>query len=164
MKISPLAGKPAPPTMLVNVSSLITANYGNVPDTSVPAQRISFGIPGHRGSAFENSFNESHVLAISQTICRYRKQQGIDGALFPGIDSHALSVPALSPQRPGDLDARAVSESHGCTTARCTTNLAASRELAAGIGEQSGSETACSTLHVACAGHRPDASPAGSLY
>jgi len=96
MKISPLAGKPAPPTMLVNVSSLITAYYSNVPDASVPGQRISFGTSGHRGSAFENSFNESHVLAISQAVCQYRKQQGIDGPLFLGIDTHALSVPAFT--------------------------------------------------------------------
>ncbi len=82
--------------MLVNVSSLITAYYSNVPDTSVPGQRISFGTSGHRGSAFENSFNESHVLAISQAICQYRKQQGIDGPLFMGIDTHALSVPAFT--------------------------------------------------------------------
>ncbi len=96
MKTSPLAGKLAQPTMLVNVPRLITAYYSNMPDTSVPGQRVAFGTSGHRGSAFENSFNEWHVLAISQAICQYRKQQGIDGPLFLGIDTHALSVPAFT--------------------------------------------------------------------
>jgi phosphoglucomutase len=91
---NPLAGKPAMPAMLVNVPRLITAYYTGVPDPSVPAQRVAFGTSGHRGSAFENSFNEHHVLAISQAICEYRKRQGIDGPLFLGIDTHALSVPA----------------------------------------------------------------------
>jgi phosphoglucomutase len=94
MKTSPLAGKLAPPSMLVNVPRLITAYYSNLPDASVPGQRVAFGTSGHRGSSLDNSFNESHVLAISQAICQYRKQQGIDGPLFLGIDTHALSVPA----------------------------------------------------------------------
>ena len=96
MKIGPLAGKPAQPTMLVNVPRLITAYYSNMPDASVPGQRVAFGTSGHRGSAFENSFNEWHVLAISQAICEYRRQQGIDGPLFLGIDTHALSEPAFT--------------------------------------------------------------------
>lgn len=96
MKISPLAGKPATPAMLVNVSRLVTAYYSNVPDPSVPAQRVAFGTSGHRGCAFENNFNEWHVLAISQAICDYRKQQGINGPLFLGIDTHALSEPACA--------------------------------------------------------------------
>ncbi|MES2407367.1 MAG: phosphoglucomutase (alpha-D-glucose-1,6-bisphosphate-dependent) [Pseudomonadota bacterium] len=96
MKISPLAGKPATPAMLVNVSRLITAYYSNVPEPAVPAQRVAFGTSGHRGGAFENSFNEWHVLAISQAICDYRKQQRIDGPLFLGIDTHALSEPAYA--------------------------------------------------------------------
>jgi phosphoglucomutase len=82
--------------MLVNVPRLITAYYSNLPDPAVPAQRVAFGTSGHRGSAFENSFNEWHVLAISQAICDYRTQQGIDGPLFLGIDTHALSEPALT--------------------------------------------------------------------
>ncbi|MEO7622135.1 MAG: alpha-D-glucose phosphate-specific phosphoglucomutase, partial [Gallionella sp.] len=94
MKTSPLAGKLAPPSLLVNVPRLITAYYSNLPDASVPGQRVAFGTSGHRGSSLDNSFNESHVLAISQAICQYRKQQGIDGPLFLGIDTHALSVPA----------------------------------------------------------------------
>jgi phosphoglucomutase len=91
-----LAGKPAQPTMLVNVPRLITAYFSNLPDPSVPAQRVAFGTSGHRGSSFENSFNEWHVLAMSQAICDYRTQQGIDGPLFLGIDTHALSEPAYA--------------------------------------------------------------------
>jgi phosphoglucomutase len=94
MKISPLAGKPAEPSMLVNVPKLVTAYYTEVPEPSMPSQRVAFGTSGHRGSAFDKTFNEWHVLAISQAICRYRKQRGIDGPLFLGIDTHALSVPA----------------------------------------------------------------------
>jgi phosphoglucomutase len=94
MKISPLAGHPAPPAMLLDVSKLVTAYYTEVPDPSVPVQRVAFGTSGHRGSAFERTFNEWHVLAISEAICRYRRRQGIDGPLFLGFDTHALSVPA----------------------------------------------------------------------
>ncbi len=96
MKISPLAGKPAEPSMLVNVPRLVTSYFIEVPEPSVPGQRVAFGTSGHRGSAFEKSFNEWHVLAITQAICRYRMQQGIDGPLFLGIDTHALSVPAAA--------------------------------------------------------------------
>jgi phosphoglucomutase len=96
MKVSPLAGKPADPASLVNVPNLVTAYYANAPDPFVPAQRVAFGTSGHRGSAFENSFNEGHILAISQAICLHRKQQKIDGPLFLGMDTHALSVPALA--------------------------------------------------------------------
>jgi phosphoglucomutase len=94
MKGSPLAGKPAEPSMLVNVPKLITAYYTETPDPSIPEQRISFGTSGHRGSAFEKAFNEWHILAISQAICLYRKHQKIDSPLFLGMDTHALSVPA----------------------------------------------------------------------
>ena len=96
MNISPLAGKPVDPASLVNVPNLITAYYTEIPDPSVPEQRVVFGTSGHRGSAFEKSFNEWHILAISQSICLYRKQQGIDGPLFLGMDTHALSIPALA--------------------------------------------------------------------
>ncbi len=94
MNVSPLAGKPAEPSMLVNVPRLVTAYYSERPDPSVPGQRVAFGTSGHRGSAFEKSFNEWHILAISQAICLYRAQQKIDGPLFLGMDTHALSVPA----------------------------------------------------------------------
>jgi len=93
-RISSFAGKPAPPSSLVNVAKLVTAYYADVPDPSVPAQRVAFGTSGHRGSAFDRSFNEWHVLAITQAICQYRKSANIDGPLFLGIDTHALSEPA----------------------------------------------------------------------
>ena len=93
--VNPLAGKLAQPSSLVNVPRLITAYYSNLPDPAIPAQRVAFGTSGHRGSAFENSFNEWHVLAITQAICQYRRQQGINGPLFLGIDTHALSEPAF---------------------------------------------------------------------
>jgi phosphoglucomutase len=94
MNINPLAGKPAEPSMLVNVPRLVTAYYAQMPEPSVPRQRVAFGTSGHRGSAFDNTFNEWHVLAISQAVCEYRKKQGIDGPVFLGIDTHALSAPA----------------------------------------------------------------------
>ena len=96
MNVSPLAGKPPPASMLINVAKLVTAYYTDTPDFSIPAQRVAFGTSGHRGSSLEKSFNEWHVLAISQAICLYRKLQGIDGPLFLGIDTHALSEPALA--------------------------------------------------------------------
>ncbi|MCR6475794.1 phosphoglucomutase (alpha-D-glucose-1,6-bisphosphate-dependent) [Variovorax sp. ZS18.2.2] len=95
-KTNPLAGQPAPLELLVNVPRLISAYYTGRPDPSVPAQRVAFGTSGHRGSSFDDAFNEWHVLAISQAICDYRKQKGIDGPLFLGIDTHALSTPAFS--------------------------------------------------------------------
>jgi phosphoglucomutase len=96
MKVSPYAGKPAEASMLVNVPRLVTAYYTEVPDASVPEQRVVFGTSGHRGSAFEKAFNERHILAVSQAICLYRRRQKIDGPLFLGMDTHALSVPALA--------------------------------------------------------------------
>jgi phosphoglucomutase len=96
MKVSPFAGKPAEPSMLINVPRLVTAYYTEVPDPAMPEQRVSFGTSGHRGSALGKAFNEWHILAISQAICLYRRQQKIDGPLFLGMDTHALSVPALA--------------------------------------------------------------------
>ena len=96
MKVSPFAGRPAEPAMLVNVPKLVTAYYTEVPDPAMPEQRVVFGTSGHRGSAFEKAFNEWHILAISQAVCLYRKGQRIDGPLFLGMDTHALSVPALA--------------------------------------------------------------------
>lgn len=93
--VSPLAGKPAPKSLLVDVPRLLAAYADLRPDAGVPAQRVAFGTSGHRGNALERSFNEWHVLAISQAICEYRKQQGIDGPLYLGIDTHALSQPAF---------------------------------------------------------------------
>jgi phosphoglucomutase len=91
-----LAGKPAQPIMLVNVPRLVTAYYSNLPDATLAGQRVAFGTSGHRGSAFENSFNEWHVLAVSQAICDYHRRQGIDSPLFLGIDAHTLSESAYS--------------------------------------------------------------------
>jgi phosphoglucomutase len=96
MNISPLAGKPAPPGILVDLPRLITAYYTDKPDPSLPAQRVAFGTSGHRGSSFDRAFNEWHILAITQAICLYRQGQGIDGPLFLGIDTHALSIPACA--------------------------------------------------------------------
>jgi phosphoglucomutase len=96
VNISPRAGKPVDPSLLVDVPKLVTAYYTQLPDPSVPEQRVAFGTSGHRGSAFDKAFNEWHILAISQAICLYRKQQKIDGPLFLGMDTHALSIPALA--------------------------------------------------------------------
>ncbi len=95
-RISPLAGKPAPASLLVDVAKLVTAYYTQRPDPTVAAQRVAFGTAGHRGSSFDASFNEQHVLAITQAICRWRAQHGIDGPLYLGIDTHALSQPACA--------------------------------------------------------------------
>ena len=81
--------------MLANIPKLVTVYYTDVPDFSVPTQRVAFGTSGHRSYSFEKTFNEGYVLAISQAICLYRTQQGINGPLFLGIDTHALSVPAF---------------------------------------------------------------------
>ncbi len=94
--VSPLAGKPAPRSLLVDVPQLVTAYYTGRPDAAEPAQRVAFGTSGHRGSSLDNSFNEAHVLAISQAICNYRQKQGIGGPLFIGFDTHALSAPAFA--------------------------------------------------------------------
>src|ERR1700722_3845958 len=96
MNISPLAGKRAEPSMLVNVPRLITAYYSERPDTAIPSQCVAFGTSGHRGCAFDSAFNEYHIIAITQAICIYRRSQGIDGPLFLGIDTHALSEPAFA--------------------------------------------------------------------
>ena len=96
MSISPYAGKVAEPGMLTNIPRLVTAYYVNRPDPAVPAQRVAFGTSGHRGSSLEHAFNEAHILAITQAICLYRQEQGINGPLFMGIDTHALSEPAVA--------------------------------------------------------------------
>ena len=96
MIVSPRAGEQADPSMLVNVPKLVTAYYTETPDPSVLEQRVAFGTSGHRGSAFDKAFNERHILAISQAIFLYREQKKIAGPLFLGMDTHALSVPALA--------------------------------------------------------------------
>jgi len=94
MALSPLAGKPAPQNMLVDLGRLEAAYYDTRPDPADPAQRVQFGTSGHRGSSLTGSFTEAHVLAITQAICEHRQAQGIDGPLFMGRDTHALSIVA----------------------------------------------------------------------
>lgn len=96
MTINPLAGKPAEQDTLVNVPRLVSAYYTGKPDTAISSQRVAFGTSGHRGSSFNNSFNENHIIAITQAICFYRKEQKIDGPLYVGFDTHALSAPAFA--------------------------------------------------------------------
>jgi phosphoglucomutase len=95
MEISPLAGKPADPSILIDVPRLVAAYYTARPDPSVAAQRVAFGTSGHRGCSLDSSFNEAHILAITQAICDYRKQSSVDGPLYIGFDTHALSEPAF---------------------------------------------------------------------
>ncbi|HMA46285.1 MAG TPA: phosphoglucomutase (alpha-D-glucose-1,6-bisphosphate-dependent) [Frankiaceae bacterium] len=94
MPVSPLAGRPAPPSLLVDVEALLAAYYDDRPDPAEPAQRVAFGTSGHRGSSLSRSFNEDHILAIAQAICEYRSGQGYTGPLYLGTDTHALSGPA----------------------------------------------------------------------
>jgi phosphoglucomutase len=96
MRTSPLAGKPAPESILTNVPRLVTNYYALAPDPGNPAQRVAFGTSGHRGTSDAGSFNEAHIVAITQAICLHRKQQKIDGPLFMGFDTHALSEPAFA--------------------------------------------------------------------
>jgi len=95
MATHPLAGKPAPRDILVNVPRLVTAYYVQHPEPDDPAQRVAFGTSGHRGSSFDGAFNEQHILAISQAIVEHRTAAGITGPLYLGMDTHALSEPAL---------------------------------------------------------------------
>jgi len=95
MKISPLAGKVLPREMLTDIPKLLAAYHSEIPDPSIPSQRISFGTSGHRGTSLERSFNENHILAVTQAICHYRRAAKIDGPLFMGMDTHALSAPAF---------------------------------------------------------------------
>ncbi|MGE0825207.1 MAG: phosphoglucomutase (alpha-D-glucose-1,6-bisphosphate-dependent) [Candidatus Binatia bacterium] len=94
-RVSPLAGKPAEPVSLVNLPRLVTAYYAERPDPTEPAHRVVFGTSGHRGSAFARSFNEAHIVAMTEAICRHRQQNEITGPLFLGMDTHALSEPAF---------------------------------------------------------------------
>ena len=96
MALHELAGKPAPHELIVNIPRLVSSYYTQIPDVTDPAQKVAFGTSGHRGSSFNNSFNENHILAISQAICEYRISKNISGPLFMGMDTHALSEPALA--------------------------------------------------------------------
>jgi phosphoglucomutase len=91
----PLAGRPAPRSLLVSIPRLVSAYYEQEPDPAQPTERVQFGTSGHRGSAFARSFNEAHIVAVSQAVCDHRRERGIDGPLYLGIDTHALSEPAL---------------------------------------------------------------------
>ena len=97
MSIHELAGKPAPKWLLANIPRLVSAYYTHKPDVSDPDQRVAFGTSGHRGSSLRNSFNEAHILAISQAIAEYRKSRQISGPLFMGMDTHALSESGFRP-------------------------------------------------------------------
>ncbi|WP_245315168.1 phosphoglucomutase, partial [Bradyrhizobium yuanmingense] len=94
--VHPAAGKQASPDVLTNIPRLVTAYFAGKPDASDPAQRVAFGTSGHRGTSFKNTFNEGHILATTQAICDYRKEKGLTGPLFIGIDTHALAEPALA--------------------------------------------------------------------
>ncbi len=94
MALHPGAGKPAPAELLVNVARLVSAYYTTTPDSDNPAEQVAFGTSGHRGSSLAGSFNQAHIAAICQALCEYRISQGIDGPLFIGMDTHALSEPA----------------------------------------------------------------------
>ncbi|MCA9870424.1 MAG: phosphoglucomutase, alpha-D-glucose phosphate-specific, partial [Anaerolineae bacterium] len=95
MALDPLAGQPAPRTVLTNIPRLVAAYYAYKPDPENPAHAVSFGTSGHRGSSLKHNFNEDHILAISQAIAEYRRAQGIAGPLYLGMDTHALSEPAM---------------------------------------------------------------------
>src|SRR5215467_12155202 len=96
MALHPLAGQPPTPSMLVDVPRLVTAYYTEKPDVSDSAHKVSFGTSGHRGSSFRSSFNEGHILAITQAICQYRRENGVDGPVYLAKDTHALSEPAFA--------------------------------------------------------------------
>jgi len=92
--LSPLAGRPAPPEILVDLGRLEREYYARAPDLADPTQLVSFGTSGHRGSSLRGSFNEAHILAVTQAICDYRRSRGTDGPLYMGQDTHGLSAPA----------------------------------------------------------------------
>src|SRR5579862_672640 len=95
-RISLLAGKPVPRSLLVDIPRLVTAYFTLVPDSAIVSQRVAFGTSGHRGSAFAAAFNEAHILAIAQAVCLYRRHAGLSGPLFLGMDTHALSEAAFA--------------------------------------------------------------------
>ena len=96
MALHPLAGQPAPKSILTNIPRLITSYYTNEPDVEIPEQQVAFGTSGHRGCSFNTSFNENHILAITQAVVDYRDEQEVTGPLFLGFDTHALSEPAFA--------------------------------------------------------------------
>ena len=121
----PTPGKPAPASLLADLPKLVTAYYTGIPDPAVPTQRVAFGTSGHRGSSLELGFNEAHVLAMTQAICSYRKQEQIGGPVFLGFDTHALSAPAFA-------SSRGWSGGRKSPTARSTRSPGSTRRSAAG--------------------------------
>ena len=117
MAIHPLAGQPAPESVLIDVSALERAYHANRPDPADPRQRVAFGTSGHRGTSLDHTFTESHILAITQAICDYRRANGIDGPLFMGKDTHALSEPGAADGARGAGGAAASRRSFSATTA-----------------------------------------------
>jgi phosphoglucomutase len=94
MPLHPLAGQPVPPESIIDVAALVRAFHERIPDPARPAERVAFGTSGHRGTALQASFNERHIQAIAQAIAEWRREEAIDGPLFMGKDTHALSAPA----------------------------------------------------------------------
>jgi len=94
--VHPLAGKPVPDEMIPNIPQLVSAYYTHHPDPDDPGQQVSFGTSGHRGVSFQATFNEAHVLATTQAVCELRRARGVDGPLYVGMDTHALSEPAFA--------------------------------------------------------------------
>ena len=111
----PRAGTTAEPSDLVDVAHLVTSYYTGVPDPSDPDQRVAFGTSGHRGSSLDTAFNETHIVATTQAICDYRRQQGYDGPLFVGRDTHGLSEPAWPTSRA--VASRPTCSGRGCPPA-----------------------------------------------
>jgi phosphoglucomutase len=111
MAISPLAGKPAPRELLIDVARLEREYYKRKPDPADPNQRVAFGTSGHRGTALRGTFTEAHILAITQAICEYRGAQGIDGPIFMSKDTHAVSGPAQRTALPGPPEPRTFTRS-----------------------------------------------------
>src|SRR5262245_45454758 len=140
ISVSPLAGQPVTPDMLVNVPRLVTAYFEDKPDITIAAEKVKFGTSGHRGSALRRAFNETNILAITQAICDYRRMKGIDGPLYIGIDTHALSEPALASALEVLIanDVAAVVDAHGGYTPTPLIShaiLAYNRDRASGLAD-----------------------------
>src|SRR3954469_13946986 len=136
--VHPLAGKPAPPELLVDVENLRRLYSAERPDPADPQQRVAFGTSGHRGSSLRRAFNEAHILAITQAVCEYRKEQGTTGPMYVGKDTHALSDPAQETA----LEVLAANDVHVLWSRRATPTpvishaiLAWNRGLARGFGD-----------------------------
>ncbi len=149
MPIHPLAGKAVPASMLIDVPALVRAFYEQHPDPSLPAEGVSFGTSGHRGSALKRTFNEDHIVAISHAICDYRSANGTDGLLYLGKDSHALSDPAALVACEC-LAARGVevriAQGDGSTPTPVVSYASSRRQSGAHVASQMGSSSPCPTI------------------